>query len=140
MWRRLPRQPRFPASGQAEIPGKRVSVSIDAFDSTASAAQPRQNPLSCNFHALALVSRPIEKLVEPVRHNRWRQCKSRSATTEDGRRTMPRKPNYRFERSERDRAKDAKKEEKLKRRRDRLTEAQDEDLAGPNVADKPEKR
>ena len=53
---------------------------------------------------------------------------------------MPRKPNYRFERSERDRAKDAKKEEKLKRRRDRLTEAQDEDLAGPNVADKPEKR
>jgi hypothetical protein len=29
---------------------------------------------------------------------------------------MPRKPNYRFERAERNRAKEAKKEEKLKRR------------------------
>jgi hypothetical protein len=53
---------------------------------------------------------------------------------------MPRKPNYRFERSERDRAKDAKKEEKLKRRRERLSERQDEETAGPNVEDGPEKR
>jgi hypothetical protein len=29
---------------------------------------------------------------------------------------MPRKPNYRFERAERDRAKKAKKDEKLRRR------------------------
>jgi hypothetical protein len=29
---------------------------------------------------------------------------------------MPRRPNYRFERAERNRAKEAKKEEKLKRR------------------------
>jgi hypothetical protein len=53
---------------------------------------------------------------------------------------MPRKPNYRFERSERDRAKDSKKEEKLKRRRERLSERQDEKTSGPNVEDGPEKR
>ena len=52
---------------------------------------------------------------------------------------MPRKPNFRFERSERDRARDAKKEEKLKRRRERLSERQGEEAAGPNVEDKPEK-
>lgn len=32
---------------------------------------------------------------------------------------MPRKPNYRFERAERQRAKEAKKEEKLKRQQER---------------------
>jgi len=53
---------------------------------------------------------------------------------------MPRRPNYRFERSERERAKEAKKEEKLKRRRGRLSEREDEELAGPTVEDKPEKR
>ena len=36
-----------------------------------------------------------------------------------GSQTMPRRPNYRFERAERDRAKKAKKEEKLKRQQDR---------------------
>jgi hypothetical protein len=32
---------------------------------------------------------------------------------------MPRRPNYRFERAERNRAKESKKEEKLRRRQDR---------------------
>jgi hypothetical protein len=53
---------------------------------------------------------------------------------------MPRNPNYRFERSERDRAKDTKKQEKLKRRTERLSERQDEETAGSNVEDGPEKR
>jgi hypothetical protein len=35
------------------------------------------------------------------------------------------KPNYRFERAERDRAKKAKKEEKLRRRQDRAAPQQD---------------
>jgi len=34
---------------------------------------------------------------------------------------MPRRPNYRFERAERNRAKEAKKEEKLKRQQERST-------------------
>lgn len=34
---------------------------------------------------------------------------------------MPRKPNYRFERAERNRAKEAKKEEKLKRQQERVS-------------------
>jgi hypothetical protein len=34
---------------------------------------------------------------------------------------MPRKPNYRFERAERNRAKEAKKEEKLKRQQQRAS-------------------
>jgi len=33
---------------------------------------------------------------------------------------MPRRPNYRFERAERNRAKEAKKEEKLRRQQERL--------------------
>ncbi len=49
---------------------------------------------------------------------------------------MPRRPNYRFERSERNRAKEAKKEEKLKRRRERPAETPDELPAGPIVEDK----
>ena len=41
-----------------------------------------------------------------------------------------RKPNYRFERAERDRAKQAKKEEKLKRQQERVAEsAQAEGIA-----------
>lgn len=39
-----------------------------------------------------------------------------------------RKPNYRFERAERDRAKQAKKEEKLKRQQERVAEQKDEQL------------
>jgi hypothetical protein len=35
---------------------------------------------------------------------------------------MPRKPNYRFERAERNRAKEAKKEEKLKRQQERVSQ------------------
>jgi hypothetical protein len=33
---------------------------------------------------------------------------------------MPRRPNYRFERAERNRAKEAKKEEKLRRQQERV--------------------
>ena len=39
---------------------------------------------------------------------------------------MPRRPNFRFERAERDRRKQAKKDEKLTRRQERATERQDE--------------
>jgi hypothetical protein len=42
---------------------------------------------------------------------------------------MPRRPNYRFERAERNRAKEAKKEEKLKRQQERST-AQTSDEGG----------
>ena len=35
---------------------------------------------------------------------------------------MPRRPNYRFERNERNRAKEAKREEKLKRQQERAAE------------------
>jgi hypothetical protein len=41
---------------------------------------------------------------------------------------MPFKPNYRFERAERDRAKKAKKEERLRRRQERATPSPDETL------------
>ena len=37
-----------------------------------------------------------------------------------------RKPNYRFERAERDRAKQAKKQEKLKRQEERVAQQKDE--------------
>jgi hypothetical protein len=40
---------------------------------------------------------------------------------------MPRRPNYRFERAERNRAKEAKKEEKLKRQQERLSTRTDEE-------------
>ncbi len=43
---------------------------------------------------------------------------------------MPRRPNYRFERAERDRAKKAKKEEKLLKR-------QQEHASSPEEADSP---
>jgi hypothetical protein len=50
---------------------------------------------------------------------------------------MPRKPNYRFERAERDRAKKAKKEEKIKQQQERaaLRKAGDADDA---PADEPD--
>lgn len=38
---------------------------------------------------------------------------------------MPRKPNYRFERAERNRAKEAKREEKLKRQQERVSRTGD---------------
>ena len=47
---------------------------------------------------------------------------------------MPRKPNYRFERAERNRAKDAKREEKLKRQQERAS-ARVTDEAAPSEDD-----
>ena len=41
---------------------------------------------------------------------------------------MPFKPNYRFERAERDREKKAKKEERLRRRQERAAPASDDAL------------
>lgn len=50
---------------------------------------------------------------------------------------MPRKPNYRFERAERDRAKEAKKEERLKRRQERLSPSDGEEPPAPTTEDEP---
>jgi len=48
------------------------------------------------------------------------------------------RPNYRFERAERDRIKKAKKEEKLKKRQqDREASGQDADAAMPSVENLP---
>jgi hypothetical protein len=44
------------------------------------------------------------------------------------------KPNYRFERAERDRQKKARKDEKLKRQQDRVSSRQD---GSPNEGDEP---
>jgi len=44
---------------------------------------------------------------------------------------MPRRPNYRFERSERNRAKEAKREEKLKRQQERVSARTPDELAPP---------
>jgi hypothetical protein len=46
---------------------------------------------------------------------------------------MPRRPNYRFERAERNRAKEAKKEEKLKRQQERLTTRSEDGTAPPTT-------
>jgi hypothetical protein len=43
-----------------------------------------------------------------------------------------RRPNYRFERAERDRSKQAKKEEKLRRQQERLGSHSDEHPAAPD--------
>ena len=48
-----------------------------------------------------------------------------------------RKPNYRFERAERDRAKQAKKEEKLKRQQERLATHVDDSGAPPAGENEP---
>lgn len=49
---------------------------------------------------------------------------------------MPRRPNYRFERAERNRAKEAKKEEKLKRQQARAsTQTPSETLPSEEGAD-----
>jgi len=51
---------------------------------------------------------------------------------------MPRKPNYRFERAERDRSKQAKKEEKLKKRQqERLVGQSDDGATAPAAEDEP---
>jgi len=47
---------------------------------------------------------------------------------------MPRRPNYRFERAERDRVKKSRKEEKLKRQQDRTAPPEEGD---PPAADEP---
>lgn len=54
---------------------------------------------------------------------------------------MPRKPNYRFERNERTRAREAKREEKLKRRQQERAPNRTEDEAEPPeaMAESPEK-
>ena len=48
-----------------------------------------------------------------------------------------RRPNYRFERAERDRSKQAKKEEKLKRQQERLTAQSDDSAATPTAEAEP---
>lgn len=48
-----------------------------------------------------------------------------------------RKPNYRFERAERDRAKQAKKAEKLKRQQQRLADHSTEGEASPEAESEP---
>jgi hypothetical protein len=50
---------------------------------------------------------------------------------------MPRKPNYRFERAERNRAKEAKKEEKLKRQQERLATRTGDDEPPQPIEDEP---
>ena len=52
---------------------------------------------------------------------------------------MPRRPNYRLERSERNRAKEAKREEKLKRRQERRSLRAGEEPAAPETEVEPEK-
>jgi hypothetical protein len=44
---------------------------------------------------------------------------------------MPFKPNFRFERAERDRLKKAKKEEKLKRQQERIAQRRETDSTAP---------
>jgi hypothetical protein len=52
---------------------------------------------------------------------------------------MPRKPNYRFERAERNRAKDAKKEEKLKRQQERVSPRVDDEVPQAIASPQPDK-
>lgn len=53
---------------------------------------------------------------------------------------MPRRPNYRFERAERDRAKEAKKEDKLKRQQVRLSSRAAEGSDRPETGTQLDKR
>jgi hypothetical protein len=46
-----------------------------------------------------------------------------------------RKPNYRFERAERDRAKKARKDEKLQRQQERVSSRADDDTPQPAAED-----
>ena len=50
---------------------------------------------------------------------------------------MPRRPNYRFERAERNRAKEAKKEEKLRRQQERVSARAGDDDANPTPDPQP---
>jgi hypothetical protein len=50
---------------------------------------------------------------------------------------MPFKPNFRFERAERDRLKKAKKEEKLKRQQERIAQRRTPDLTEAAEGAKP---
>ena len=53
---------------------------------------------------------------------------------------MARRPNYRFERAERNRAKDAKKEEKLKRQQERVSaRSGDEEVPQSDTDPQPDK-
>ena len=45
-----------------------------------------------------------------------------------------RKPNYRFERAERDRTKQARKEEKLRRQQERVANRDDDGVTTPSAA------
>jgi hypothetical protein len=51
---------------------------------------------------------------------------------------MPFKPNYRFERVERERLQKAKKEEKLRRQQERASQAGDRDDSAPTETAPPE--
>lgn len=51
---------------------------------------------------------------------------------------MPFKPNYRFERIERERLKKAKKEEKLRRQQERALQAGDREDVAPSETTPPE--
>jgi hypothetical protein len=53
---------------------------------------------------------------------------------------MPRRPNYRLERTERNRAKEARREEKLRRRQERRSSRAGEEQAAPIAEVEPEKR
>lgn len=48
---------------------------------------------------------------------------------------MPRKPNYRFERADRERAKQAKKDEKLRRQQERVSARDDDRPSEPTTAE-----
>jgi hypothetical protein len=50
---------------------------------------------------------------------------------------MPRRPNYRFERAERNRVKETKKEEKLKRQQERVSARSNEGLSSPEAEPEP---
>lgn len=52
---------------------------------------------------------------------------------------MPRKPNYRFERVARQRAKEAKKEQKLKRQQERVAARTGEGTSPPDADDTSDK-
>jgi hypothetical protein len=51
---------------------------------------------------------------------------------------MPRKPNYRFKRAERNRVKETKKEAKLKRQQERVSARSNEEPSSPEAEAEPE--
>ena len=50
---------------------------------------------------------------------------------------LRRKPNYRLDRAARDRTKEAKRDEKLKRQQERTAQRGDDDAPEPTVVDEP---